>query len=36
MPLVDASPVALEQALTALEALARQRPHATTAAPTPA
>jgi 4-hydroxy-tetrahydrodipicolinate synthase len=36
MPLADASPVALEQALAALEALARQRPRATTAAPTPA
>jgi 4-hydroxy-tetrahydrodipicolinate synthase len=36
MPLADASPVALEQALTALKALARQRPHATTAKPTAA
>jgi 4-hydroxy-tetrahydrodipicolinate synthase len=34
MPLADASPVAFEQALAALAALARQRPRSTTAAPT--
>ena len=34
MPLADASPVACEQALAALAALARQHPRSTTAAPT--
>jgi 4-hydroxy-tetrahydrodipicolinate synthase len=34
MPLADASPVACEQALAALAALARHRPRSTTAAPT--